>query len=118
MKVLIVKDIHIAYSTKLSKKVVFVTKFVDDIHVTGKGIYFKRTITAIKFCVIWQSAGKSVSSFSWYWWVALTHEFTTSTNTNLEKKFQSKTENGCIKENTSPKISRTTIIHKNWPPQI
>lgn len=39
MKVLIVKDIHIAYSNKLSKKVVFVTKFVDDIHATGKEMY-------------------------------------------------------------------------------
>lgn len=55
-----------------------------------------------------------VAQFLWYLWVALPHQFTSLTKTNLERViFLTETEIRRIHETTSPQISKKPIIHEN-----
>lgn len=61
-----------------------------------------------------------VAQISWYLWVVLPHEFTSSKKTNLKRViFATETENlSRIQEITSLRISKTPQIHENLPPGI
>lgn len=67
------------------------------------------TVKSLEFLVV---------QFSWYSWVPLPHEFTSSRKTNLERvNFLTETENRHIHEITSQRISKKPKIHENWSPR-
>lgn len=72
--------------------------------------------TIILYCEIIRNR---VAQFSWYSWIALAHEFTSSTKTNYTRNnFPTETENPCMHpRNKSLWISRNPTIHENWIPR-
>lgn len=85
------------------------TKKVIEWHNSANKSTVKTTQSTCSYTVLVESLEFVLAQFWWYSWVAFTYEFTSSTNTiNEIVTFLIDTENRCIQEITSPRISKKT----------